>query len=329
MPIYHHTRGSTNMATEEDEDIDQEMLTLTGVAFSKAEAQRIRQRQSAQQRRQEAAPRRAQAQAVRTQRQQERDRLSAAQQEAQQLRHIPPEEYAQQVRAILDEYQKIPHEILKAQGISPRLSWQLTPERFGRFLSAVDQGMSRKGAANMCGMAQQTFYRWQLNAEQGQPPYEQLFQLLSFAESRIEMNMLASWTRAAATDWKAAQAYLERRFPQEWGARPQVTLTLPSLEQMSDEELESIRGNIIEITPTNPDSRSDTPSTTTLAPTYDPPTPSYDPLTHEDTLFTNEFDPFTHLTQSYGVAQQHPAVPTQETHSGVWPDPDEEPQRTW
>jgi hypothetical protein len=125
----------------------------------------------------------------------------------------------------------------------------LTPERFGRMLSAVEQGMSRKGASAMVGIQQTTFNKWQTLAQQGQQPYEELFGLVAFAEARIELYMLSSWVRAAATDWKAAQSYLERRFQQDWGQRPQVTLTLPHLDTLSDEELEQIKGDVIEMDP--------------------------------------------------------------------------------
>ena len=230
-------------------------------------------------------------------------------QKAPALRFIPWSEYSSQCSKLLQAYvesvmiTRAPRPGRQAMPIPQNL----TPDRFGRMLSAIEQGMSRKGAAAMVGIQQSTFNHWQTRANQGEQPYADLFALVAFAESRIELYMLSSWVRAAQDDWKAAQSYLEKRFPQEWGSRPQVTLTLPELETLSDEELELIKGDTdtVELTndpntndPTHPDTYEYDP--TTQHATYPDSLHTADPSASTSTSTTTiNFDPLAPDLASY------------------------------
>ncbi len=54
----------------------------------------------------------------------------------------------------------------------------------------------------------------------------QLVQEIEAAEERCIGTLVASWRMAARTDWRAAEKFLARKRPNEWGERHQVDVTV-------------------------------------------------------------------------------------------------------
>ena len=79
-------------------------------------------------------------------------------------------------------------------------------------------------AAEYAGIGQTTFYRW---LEQGEAqktgPYREFREAVKAAEREAEIRAVATVQQHMATSWQAAMTYLERKFPQRWGRRLDVT----------------------------------------------------------------------------------------------------------
>jgi hypothetical protein len=59
---------------------------------------------------------------------------------------------------------------------------------------------------------------WKRKGRKGVEPYATFLHLTTLATSRVEEALVDCWFNAGKTDWKAAQAYLERRKWNEWGS---------------------------------------------------------------------------------------------------------------
>jgi hypothetical protein len=101
----------------------------------------------------------------------------------------------------------------------------LTPEIQNRLCAKLRAGNHRQQAAVLCGIARRTFYRWlelgEQESETGGKHYDFLC-AVERAEAVAESRKLRVVSRAAygdkkhGPDWKAALAFLERRFPDRW-----------------------------------------------------------------------------------------------------------------
>jgi len=116
----------------------------------------------------------------------------------------------------------------------------LTSERVEIICHNIERGMRRSSAFAAVGVRRPTQGLWQRLAEKGTEPYAALFDLIEMAEARLESLTVANWQRHTVTDWQAARAFLERRFPQDWGNKSQQSISLDDLRKMSDETLAQI-----------------------------------------------------------------------------------------
>jgi transposase len=99
---------------------------------------------------------------------------------------------------------------------------KLKPDVVGRIVEAVGVGMFRRDAARYAGIGRSTLYRW---LERGQADeaagletdFHDLWARVSRAEAVAEVRMVATLTKAAERDWRAAVSFLERRYPERWG----------------------------------------------------------------------------------------------------------------
>lgn len=87
-----------------------------------------------------------------------------------------------------------------------------TEDRVKAILTALEAGMGRVGAAQYGGITFETLSQWMSHKSE-------FSEAVIEAESKCELWMVGNIKKAAADDWRAAIAWLERRRPQEWGRR--------------------------------------------------------------------------------------------------------------
>lgn len=102
-----------------------------------------------------------------------------------------------------------------------------------RLIAAVRTGLGGYSAARLVGLHHKTYYNWldrgrldfeaeiKVEEETGQrpesSPYSRFYQDICHAEAEVEQHAVAIWRQAMPTDWRAAEAFLKRRFPDNWG----------------------------------------------------------------------------------------------------------------
>ena len=101
---------------------------------------------------------------------------------------------------------------------------KLTAELQEKIVRVIRAGNYAYIAAEYAGIGQTTFYRW---LEQGEAqetgPYRDFREAVKAAEREAEIRAVATVQQHMATSWQAAMTYLERKFPNRWGRRLDVT----------------------------------------------------------------------------------------------------------
>lgn len=64
-------------------------------------------------------------------------------------------------------------------------------------------------------------------------PYRSFARLYAAAEAGAQMPYVAAWQQAATVEWKAAQAWLAARYPEQWG--PRATRTRQAIDLQPSE----------------------------------------------------------------------------------------------
>lgn len=128
---------------------------------------------------------------------------------------------------------------------------KLTRERSRRLYDAVRLGASYADAALYAGLAVRTLYSWLERGERGDEPwFRDLWYLLQRAKGEQVVVDLANIERAGKRDWKASAWRLERRNPEAYSMRYQVSFTHegdPQLDgtegdtQLTPEELDELK----------------------------------------------------------------------------------------
>jgi transposase len=101
---------------------------------------------------------------------------------------------------------------------------KLTAEVQEKIVRVIRAGNYAYIAAEYAGIGQSTFYRW---LEQGEAqttgPYRDFREAVKAAEREAEIRAVATVQQHMGKSWQAAMTYLERKFPQRWGRRLDVT----------------------------------------------------------------------------------------------------------
>jgi transposase len=96
---------------------------------------------------------------------------------------------------------------------------KLTPALEAALLRMIRDGVSRAGAARAAGIEWPTFESWTRR-------FASFSSAVTRAEGASEAALVRAIRRQAPTDWRAALALLERRFPDTWGRRDRVDIEL-------------------------------------------------------------------------------------------------------
>jgi transposase len=105
-----------------------------------------------------------------------------------------------------------------------------TPEREARLLEALRAGNNRNAACHYAGITPETFSQWQHR-------FSEFSVAVQKAEADAQVRMVAQIAQSAhAGQWTAAAWWLERKFPDEWGRRDRIEITLrQQAEQLAAE----------------------------------------------------------------------------------------------
>ena len=101
---------------------------------------------------------------------------------------------------------------------------KLTPELQDKIVKVIRAGNYACVAAEFACIGETTFYRW---LEQGEAeesgPYREFREAVKSAEREAEIRAVATVQGHMGKSWQAAMTFLERKFPQRWGRRLDVT----------------------------------------------------------------------------------------------------------
>jgi hypothetical protein len=103
---------------------------------------------------------------------------------------------------------------------------KFTRETVELLLAGIRAGLPYHLAADAAGVSRSTFNEWQAGQfPRGADPQLKLdsSDALTRAKGQSALRLMATINRAAPTDWRAAAWILERRFPDDFGKRLEVT----------------------------------------------------------------------------------------------------------
>lgn len=105
---------------------------------------------------------------------------------------------------------------------------KLTADVQKRIVDAVKAGNYVTVAARYAGISTTTFYRWcRRGGEARSGRYYEFLKAVRQAETYAEIRAVAIIQKEMQDNWRAAVAYLERKFPERWGPEKKRHL-LPS-----------------------------------------------------------------------------------------------------
>ena len=98
---------------------------------------------------------------------------------------------------------------------------ELTPELATRLLEAARSGLFKDTAAEAVGLAPAVLDEWlRMGLSPGAvEPYRTFARAYRAQEQGLQLEALGAWRKAAEHDWKAAQAFLATRYPDQWGPK--------------------------------------------------------------------------------------------------------------
>ena len=104
---------------------------------------------------------------------------------------------------------------------------KLTPEVQQRIVDALRDGNYREAAVACAGIDYKTFCNWMRRGQQEKAGrYFQFFRAVQQAEHEAEREMVARWKAHMPESWQAIRDFLERRFPDRWGRRDRLDVTI-------------------------------------------------------------------------------------------------------
>jgi hypothetical protein len=101
----------------------------------------------------------------------------------------------------------------------------LTPFLIEQLLSAARSGLFKEAVAPAVGVSVEDLDTWLTMglSPNAVEPYKSFARLYAAAEAGAQLPYVAAWQQAATVEWKAAQAWLAARYPEQWGLRATKT----------------------------------------------------------------------------------------------------------
>jgi hypothetical protein len=97
----------------------------------------------------------------------------------------------------------------------------LTPELAEQLLRAAKSGVFKETAAEAVGIAPDLLDQWlRMGLSPGAvEPYRTFARAYRAQEQGVQLEAIDAWRAASQHDWKAAQAWLAARYPDQWGPK--------------------------------------------------------------------------------------------------------------
>lgn len=128
---------------------------------------------------------------------------------------------------------------------------KLTPELTKKLITQIKAGNYFEASCAYCGIDYSTFRKWMVKGEKANSGiYFDFFHAVKKAEAEAELRMVALWQKAIPDDWRSAEKFLEKRYPDRWGRKEQVRADVTNrntnldvdLSSFTSEELRKIAG---------------------------------------------------------------------------------------
>ena len=101
---------------------------------------------------------------------------------------------------------------------------KLTPEVRDLIVDGINAGLTFGLTCARAGVSPATFYRWLEKGETAKSGvFREFCDTVSRAKADSAMRLVSQITLQAPTDWRAAAFLLERRFPDDYGKRSEIT----------------------------------------------------------------------------------------------------------
>lgn len=122
---------------------------------------------------------------------------------------------------------------------------KLTNQLIDEIATYIENGLSNKDAADLCGVRDTTLYRWLREAEEldekGKPKNKQqckLKEAIIKAQAAFKAYHVQSITRASRKAWQASAWLLERKFPDEYAAidRNSIIAAIKAASQVHEDD---------------------------------------------------------------------------------------------
>lgn len=106
---------------------------------------------------------------------------------------------------------------------------ELTPALIDEMESALMDGQPIKRVCRGSGITYQTFRNWCLRGREGEEPFASFLDRIKKALCRGERQQLAR-VCMGTEEWQSGAWWLERKFHEEWGRRPQVAMQVVNVQ---------------------------------------------------------------------------------------------------
>lgn len=121
----------------------------------------------------------------------------------------------------------------------------LNDELIENLCKCISNGLNNKDACAMCGVTEDTFYKWLREAKDNNKVTNKgikvkLAESLKKAEAKFKAFHLGNITKSASGDWKASAWILERKFPKEFARIDRNAVMLSADDGMLPKVLEVI-----------------------------------------------------------------------------------------
>jgi len=127
----------------------------------------------------------------------------------------------------------------------PRQTKALNRAVVDRIIQAIEKGCTLRAAASAGPISESTLHSWLRQADIDQitgvdSPHAEFRRRVDVANAAAERAITELFRAQCPTDWRACVAFLERRFPKDWGRRVELSSTSYPDALTDDERADAI-----------------------------------------------------------------------------------------